>query len=235
MRPPRRQDLLHRLRHQQDPREAGAGSPHDLPDDVFSFLIDAGANFNGYASDITRTYSANNDEFQELIDAMDTAQQAMCDDVKPGVDYKDLHISAHRRIAQLLADFKFVNLSAEEIMESGISGSFFPHGLGHYLGLQVHDVGGLQASEEGGEIPRPDGRPYLRLTRKLEVGHTLTIEPGLYFIEPLLASLKSSDQAGHVNWDKIESFRRYGGIRVEDDVVVTTNGHENLTRPLFEN
>ncbi|MEE8118131.1 MAG: Xaa-Pro dipeptidase [Gammaproteobacteria bacterium] len=206
---------------------------NDLPDQVHSFLIDAGATYNGYASDITRTYSSTQNEFQELINAMDAAQQAICDDVKPGVDYKDLHISANQRIAQLLTDFNLVNLSAEAIVETGISTSFFPHGLGHYLGLQVHDVGGFQASEEGGVIPRPDGHPYLRLTRKLEVGHVITIEPGLYFIEPLLAALSKSEHAKHIDWNKVDSFRCYGGIRVEDDVVVTASGHENITRPLF--
>ena len=199
----------------------------------YSFLIDAGGSFNGYASDITRTYSREKDEFQQLIDAMETMQQELCDEVKPKVNYPDIHFSAHRKVAKILHDFKFVNLDADAIVEKRISSTFLPHGVGHYLGLQVHDVGGFQANAEGKTIPKPEGHPYLRLTREIEPTHVFTIEPGLYFIDPLLSELKKSDNAKHVNWKKVDGFRKYGGIRIEDDVVVTENGHENLTRQAF--
>jgi Xaa-Pro dipeptidase len=198
-----------------------------------SFLIDAGAAFNGYASDITRTYSQKKDEFHDLIEAMNDAQQELCEAIEPKVNYINVHLLAHRKIAEILSKFKFVSLDAEAIVEKKISGTFFPHGVGHYLGLQVHDVGGFQKDAGGTIIAKPEGHPYLRLTRVVEPSHVFTIEPGLYFIEPLLAELRKSPEAKHVNWKKVDDFRKYGGIRIEDDVQVTDNGHENLTRDAF--
>ncbi|HUP44796.1 MAG TPA: Xaa-Pro dipeptidase [Thermoanaerobaculia bacterium] len=199
-----------------------------------SFLIDAGAQYNGYASDITRTYSSRRDEFQEMIQAMDEAQLELCDAVAPRVNYPDVHMLAHRKIAEMLRRFRFVDLDADAIVEKRISSTFFPHGVGHLLGLQVHDVGGFQADPQGKTIPKPEGHPFLRLTRIVEPTQAFTIEPGLYFINPLLAQLKNSDNARYVKWDKVDEFRKYGGIRIEDDVVVTDNGHENLTRQAFQ-
>ena len=199
-----------------------------------SFLIDAGAAYNGYASDITRTYSANeHDEFHDLIAAMDEAQQAICDEVKPGINYPDLHLLAHHRIADILARFDFISLEADAIVAKRISSAFFPHGVGHYLGLQVHDVGGFMADKSGKTIPKPEGHPYLRLTRVVEPTMVFTIEPGFYFIEPLLGELQKSAEGKYVNWEKVDRFRKYGGIRIEDDVAVTEGGCENLTRDAF--
>ncbi|HEX9163783.1 MAG TPA: Xaa-Pro dipeptidase, partial [Thermoanaerobaculia bacterium] len=122
----------------------------------YSFLIDAGASYNGYASDITRTYSEKKDEFRELIGAMDKMQQSLCAEVKPKVNYPDLHLMAHRKVAEILRDFEFVkDLDADGIVEKRISSTFLPHGVGHYLGLQVHDVGGFQKNAEGGSIAKP--------------------------------------------------------------------------------
>jgi Xaa-Pro dipeptidase len=201
--------------------------------DRYSFLIDAGASFNGYASDITRTYSQRRDEFADLIKAMDKAQLELCDAVVPKAHYPDIHLLAHRKVAELLKEFKFVDLDADAIVEKRISSTFLPHGVGHYLGLQVHDVGGFQKDPEGTTIPKPEGHPYLRLTRIVEPSHVFTIEPGLYFIEPLLADLQKSENAKYVKWKKVDAFRKFGGIRIEDNVVVTDNGHDNLTREAF--
>lgn len=203
------------------------------PARTFSFLIDAGTTYKGYASDITRTYSSEDDEFQALINAMDAAQQAMCAEIRPGLDYKTLHLGAHTKIAGILKEFDFISVDAEDAVASGISSSFFPHGLGHYLGLQVHDVGGFMEDTSGKTIAKPEGHPFLRLTRSIDVHQVMTIEPGLYFIDSLLAELKSGDNSRHVNWDKVDAFRKYGGVRVEDDVRVSENGHENLTRNAF--
>jgi Xaa-Pro dipeptidase len=201
-----------------------------------SFLIDAGASWNGYASDVTRTYSANeSDEFHDLIAAMDEAQQAICDEVKPGVAYPDLHLAAHQRVANILARFDFVSLDPQAIVEKRISSTFLPHGVGHFLGLQVHDVGGFMADRSGKTIEKPEGHPYLRLTRTIEPRQVFTIEPGFYFIEPLLAELQKSDNAQYVNWPKVDAFRKFGGIRIEDDLAVTETGYENLTRNAFAN
>ncbi|MGH8369494.1 MAG: Xaa-Pro dipeptidase, partial [Gammaproteobacteria bacterium] len=198
-----------------------------------AFLIDAAAQINGYAADVTRTYSTEPDEFQALIEALDAEQQKLAAKVRPGLDYMALHLEAHHVIAGLLHDFEFVNLPAVEIVNSGISSAFFPHGLGHLLGLQVHDVGGRQAAPEGGEIPRPDGHPHLRTTRPLAENAVVTIEPGLYFIPSLLAGLKAGANGRHVNWSKVDGFRKFGGIRIEDNVVARPAGPENLTRDAF--
>ena len=200
----------------------------------FSFLIDAGASFNGYASDITRTYSEKKDEFRDLINAMDKMQLSIVDAVAPKVNYPELHAMAHKGVAEILRDFKFVNdLDADAIVERRISSAFFPHGVGHYLGLQVHDVGGFQREAKGGTIAKPEGHPYLRLTRVVEPSHVFTIEPGLYFIEPLLSELQKSENSKYINWKKVDEFRKYGGVRIEDNILVTDNGRENLTREAF--
>jgi len=199
-----------------------------------SFLIDAGASFHGYASDITRTYAAPHaSEFQALIDAVDAAQRGFVAKVKKGQSYPELHIHAHHALAGILRDQDFIRLSPESAVETGVSSIFFPHGLGHMLGLQVHDVAGFQKDENGGTIPRPPGHPYLRFTRTLEPRMVTTIEPGIYFIDLLLAELKNKPQARDVNWDKVDAFRRFGGIRIEDDVVCTDGAPENLTRDAF--
>ena len=200
----------------------------------YSFLIDAGASTNGYASDITRTYSAKADAFQELVGAMDESQQSIAAAVKPGVHYPDLHMMAHRKVAELLVRFNLVNgVDAEGIVKNRISSTFLPHGVGHYIGLQVHDVAGFHADATGTLIPKPDGHPFLRLTRKIEPRMVFTIEPGVYFIDSLLAELKKSENARFMNWSRIDAFRKFGGVRIEDDIVVTDNGHENLTRDAF--
>ena len=199
-----------------------------------SFLIDAGASFHGYASDITRTYAAPHaSEFQALIDAVDAAQRGFVAKVKKGQSYPELHIHAHHALAGILREQDFIRLSPESAVETGVSSIFFPHGLGHMLGLQVHDVAGFQKDENGGTIPRPPGHPYLRFTRTLEPRMVTTIEPGIYFIDLLLAELKNKPQARDVNWDKVDAFRRFGGIRIEDDVVCTEGAPEILTRDAF--
>jgi Xaa-Pro dipeptidase len=99
--------------------------------------------------------------------------------------------------------------------------------------LQVHDVGGFMADRSGQTIPVPDGHPYLRLTRVVDTGMFFTIEPGLYFIESLLGDLQKSANTKHVDWAKVDAFRKYGGIRIEDDILITENGHENFTRAAF--
>jgi Xaa-Pro dipeptidase len=199
-----------------------------------SFLIDAGASFHGYASDITRTYAAPSaGEFQMLIDAVDHAQRGFVAKVRDGQSYPELHDHAHHVLAGILRDQGFLRMSPESAVESGVSTAFFPHGLGHPLGLQVHDVAGFQKDDTGGTIPRPAAHPYLRFTRTLQPRMVVTIEPGIYFIDLLLAKLKEQPQSREVNWDKVDRFRHYGGIRIEDDVVCTSVEPENLTRDAF--
>src|SRR5438477_422068 len=139
---------------------------------------------------------------------MDEAQQSLVAAVKPNIAYPDIHMLAHRRVAELLVRFQFVrDLDAEAIVDKRISSAFLPHGVGHYLGLQVHDVGGFLADPTGNTIPKPEGHPYLRLTRKIEPRMVFTIEPGFYFIESLLADLRKSDDAKYVDWSTRDLFR----------------------------
>ena len=208
-----------------------------VPGTVRSFLIDAGCTVNAYASDITRTYAARDgagqeDGFAELVAAMDTMQQGLNKVVRAGLDYRDLHLQAHREIAGILESFGIINVPADDAVASGLSSVFYPHGLGHFIGLQTHDVSGL-TDNEGRAIPRPEGHPFLRLTRVLAAGNVLTIEPGLYFIEPLLQQWKENGDASAVNWDRVEALKPYGGIRIEDNLVVTETGSNNLTRKAF--
>ena len=199
-----------------------------------SFLIDAGGRHLGYASDITRTYSAKRDGFAELVDALDAAQQALICEVRPGVSYVDLHDRMHREVGRLLHAFGFVSCSPEAAFEAGITDAFFPHGLGHLLGLQTHDVGGHLADARGTVAPPPERYPTLRLTRTVEAGHVFTVEPGLYFIPLLLDALRDDAKAAaEVVWPKVEAFLPYGGVRIEDNVVVMADGTENLTRDAF--
>jgi Xaa-Pro dipeptidase len=200
-----------------------------------SFLIDAGASAAGYASDITRTHAATEaTEFQALIDSVDAAQRGFVSKVRAGQSYPDLHIHAHHVLAGVLREHGFIRMSEESAVESGVTAAFFPHGLGHPIGLQVHDVAGFQQNERGGSIARPAEHPYLRMTRVLEPGMVVTIEPGLYFIDMLLDELKAKPQASDVDWAKVDHFRQFGGIRIEDDVVCTGDAPENLTRDAFE-
>jgi Xaa-Pro dipeptidase len=198
-----------------------------------SFLIDAGAQFRGYAADITRTWPAGDPEFAALVAGMDALQRALAGGIRAGRDYRDVHLEAHRAIGQLLGDAGIVRCDADTAVAEGVTSVFFPHGIGHLLGLQVHDVAGLAASAAGGEIPRPAGHPFLRLTRVLEPGFVVTVEPGLYFIDLLLEAARADGRGRHIDWDAVERLKPFGGIRIEDDVVCTTAAPENLTRDAF--
>lgn len=204
------------------------------PKSVRSFLLDAGASHGGYAADITRTHAMDRgSEFQAFIDAVERAELELCGKVRAGMDYRQLHLDAHVALARVLEDFGFITCGAEEAVATGLSSSFFPHGIGHGLGLQVHDVAGFAASDAGGTIDKPQGHPYLRLTRELAPGMVVTIEPGLYFADMLLEDLKAGSNAGRVDWNRVEAFRSYGGVRIEDNVVCTDGEPVNLTREEF--
>jgi Xaa-Pro dipeptidase len=198
-----------------------------------SLLIDAGAEFAGYASDITRTYSHRDSDFTALIGKMDRMQQSLCAAVKPGVDWREIHLQTHRLLAGVLREADITTCSAEEAVDSATTSVFLPHGIGHLLGLEVHDVGGFMRSPDGGDIARPDGHPYLRLTRVLEEGFVVTMEPGLYFIPQLLDGARADERSRRINWSRVDSLRKFGGIRIEDDLAVTARGYENLTRDAF--
>lgn len=193
-----------------------------------SLLIDAGCRFRGYCSDITRTTAADSEpRFAALIAGLESLQRRLCDAVAPGIDYIELHRKTHLGIAALLSASELVSgLDDNVLVEQGITRAFFPHGLGHLLGIQVHDVGGKPVSP-------PADAPFLRLTRPLETGMVLTVEPGLYFIPSLLEPLMAGKLARHINRGLVSELAGCGGIRIEDNVLVTDTGSRNLTRPFL--
>jgi len=190
------------------------------PDESRSFLIDAGAQVHGYASDITRTYANDDQRFQALIDRMETMQLNIVSQVRAGIDYSDLHIGTHKLLAEVLVDAELASGDPDTLLETGVTSAFFPHGLGHLLGIQVHDVGGFMENESGTTIDPPSGHPFLRLTRVLEENMVLTIEPGLYAIDMLLENLRGTPAESHVNWSTVDWLRPFGGIRIEDNIRV---------------
>ena len=213
------------LHYQHQEREA--------PSQHYSFLIDAGAQYHTYAADVTRTYASSDGDFAALIAGMESLELQLSAQVRSGVDYANIHLDAHLRIASLLHDAGVITMPAADAVKSGLSAVFFPHGVGHLLGLQVHDVAGFSVDEKGTQKARPQGHPYLRLTRTLEPGFVVTIEPGLYFIDMLLEEARNGAHGKHINWRRVDEFRPYGGIRVEDNVACTAGEPENLTRSAF--
>ena len=205
----------------------------EAPAALRSFLIDAGAQVHGYAADITRTHAFEDPYFADLVLRMDAMQKTIVAEVRQGVDFRQLQIMTHRHLADLLVDAELASGNADTLLSTGVTSAFFPHGLGHLLGVQVHDVGGHQERPSGGNIDPPSGHPFLRLTRILEEDMVLTIEPGLYVIDMLLRQLKGTDGDQHVNWDTVDRLRPFGGIRIEDNVRVTASNPENLTRDAF--
>jgi Xaa-Pro dipeptidase len=203
------------------------------PEQSRSLLIDAGATHLGYASDITRTHAAQPGLFADLVIAMHNAQQSLCAAVRPAVEWRDLHLESHRQVAQILCQAGVLLANPDEAVASGLTSTFLPHGLGHLLGIQVHDVAGFRNDPEGALIEAPPGHEALRLTRTLKAGFVVTVEPGIYFIDSLLNQLRTGALATRVEWRLVDALRPFGGIRIEDDVLVTSGGHENLTREAF--
>lgn len=203
----------------------------------FVMLIDAGAQVRGYAADITRTVAAPHcdSRFAALVDGMEKIELQLCNAVKPGLPYGDLHHQGHLAIAGLLKDHGLLKASPEEAVEKGLSRPFFPHGLGHHLGIQVHDVAGKQGGPDGTLAPPPVQHPTLRTTRTIDVGQVFTVEPGLYFIPMLLRPFRENEHKAKFHWTLIDELTPCGGIRIEDNLLVTASGHRNLTRPHLPN
>ena len=204
------------------------------PSQLHSLLIDAGAQRHGYASDITRTYAAVGGDFESLVQGMDAVQQSLCAAVRPGIDWRDLHLTAHHLLAELLIEQQLIHADPEDAVQRGLTSVFLPHGLGHLLGLQVHDVAGRLPDPDGPTLDPPAGHPYLRLTRVLEPGFVVTMEPGLYFIDSLLEKAMTGAHGNLINWRRVQALRACGGIRIEDNLLVTDGGCENLTRDAFD-
>ena len=205
------------------------------PGDGAVLLIDAGTQRHGYACDITRTHCADRapECFHRLVDDLERAQQALCESVRPGLTFMDLQTRTHEHVARILLEHGIVrDCSPSEAIESGLTSVFLPHGIGHLLGLHVHDVAGKQADASGTPIPAdPHVRfRYLRSYRTMAPRMLFTVEPGIYFIDVLLDDARRDARGEHIDWRKLESYRPCGGVRIEDNVCVTESGHENLTR-----
>lgn len=196
-----------------------------------SFLIDAGARCRGYAADITRTWSAQpRGEFAALVEALDHAQQDLVENLRCGRSYVDVHEDAQLAVAVILEDFGIVEMAPDDMVATGVSNVFLPHGVGHHLGLQVHDTGGKLAGPDGAPIPQPEAWPFLRNLRPVEEGNVFTIEPGIYFIDSLLDHLRGSPLGSNVDWELVNVLRPFGGIRIEDNVWMGPDGPDNLSR-----
>ncbi|MBL8603376.1 MAG: Xaa-Pro dipeptidase [Myxococcales bacterium] len=198
-----------------------------------TLLLDAGSTCMGYCSDITRTFfrdarGASASVFAELLGGMEALQKTLCAEVRVGTPYEALHDRSHALLGELLARCGVVQ-SAERAVDEGVTRAFYPHGLGHSLGLQCHDVGCA--------LLKPRGEnPFLRNTSVIAPDQVFTIEPGLYFIESLLKPMREAAPSGLVDWQLVDALTPFGGIRIEDDVVVTDDPArpiDNLTRPFL--
>jgi len=204
----------------------------DVGGDSKVLLIDAGCRHHGYCSDITRTYARDSahDVFRSLLSDMDKLTLSLVEKAQVGTPYFEIHQAAHDGVLEMLMSHDIVNGDRDALSEAKISSLFFPHGIGHLLGLQVHDVGGYFADDHGALAPPPENHKFLRLNRKMEPGMVFTIEPGLYFIPILLDPERDSDRGKMIHWDLVDTLAPLGGMRIEDNVHVTANGPENLTR-----
>ena len=192
-----------------------------------SLLLDAGASFCGYDSDITRTAvkgtGAAADTFRGLLAGMEKLQQELCARAVPGIPYEQLHNQCHELLAEVLRNTKIARASADELVSSGLTRVFLPHGLGHSLGLQTHDVGCRNT------LPEPRN-PFLRNTAPVAAGQVFTIEPGCYFIDLLLKEARTQPHAAAIDWQLVDALTPFGGVRIEDDLVVQAGAPENMTR-----
>lgn len=201
---------------------------HPRTRDAESLLVDAGATFLGYASDITRTWvkgtGSTASTFAELVSGLEEAQKELCAAVKVDSGYESLHEESHRRVASILKASGLGKGSPDELVAGGVTRAFYPHGLGHSLGLQCHDVGCALVK------PKPEN-PWLRNTSTIETSQCFTVEPGIYFIDHLLAELRAGAHASLVDWKAVDAIAPMGGIRIEDDLYVRGPGNiANLTR-----
>ena len=210
---------------------------HNILKDGQLLLLDGGAEAqSGYATDVTRTWPVNgvfNGLQRRAYEAVLQAQKESIAQLAVGVRYRDIHMTTCRVLAEFLKEEKIVNCTVEEILEHGTHALFFPHGVGHLIGLDVHDM------EHFGDIPTyPNGRKrssqfgtgYLRLDVDLQPNMVVTIEPGFYIIPAILQNDDLVAPHRHrINWEVLEHWKGFGGIRIEDDVRITKTESENLT------
>lgn len=204
-------------------------------------LNDSGAE-NGmfYAGDITRTipvskkFTEKQKEIYNLVLKMELSSIAA---LKPGIQYKEVHLLANRILLEGLNDLGFVKGNIDEMLTEGVQGLFMPHGLGHAIGLDVHDMEDLGENyvgyRDGLERSTQLGLKSLRMAKELEEGYVITVEPGLYFIPELIDKWKSEKKfTNFINYDKLEGYKDFGGVRIEDNCLITADGQKTLGKPI---
>ena len=210
------------------------GNPSDAPLEAGRLaLCDAGCELNDYCSDHTRTMPVSGTFTQrqlEIYSIVEACHDYVLDVAKPGVRYMDVHFAVCRMMTERLKELGLMQGDTDEAVRAGAHALFLPHGLGHMMGMDVHDMEGLGQIYVGfDEETRPNleqfGTNCLRMGRKLEEGFVVTDEPGIYFIPQLIDEWRNS---GHCKeflcFDKIETYKDFGGIRIEDDVLITKDG-----------
>jgi Xaa-Pro aminopeptidase len=218
-------EVLHNHHHHHELKEG------DL------LLVDVGSESpGGWAADVTRTWPVTgrySSTQRELYEVVLRAQRATIAAVRPGVRYRDVHLTAHRELARGLVELGILRGDPEELVADGVSALLFPHGVGHLIGLDVHDMEDLgdRAGYAPGRTRSPEfGHRFLRLDRDLEPGMAVTIEPGLYVVPAILENAQLTARVGdRLNLGRLAQFADVRGIRIEDDVLVTADGHEVLT------
>ncbi len=200
-------------------------------------LADVGADVASvYASDITRTFPVDHtftSQQKDIYNIVLKANEDIIAALKPSVYYKDMHLKASQIIAEGLKAIGLMKGNAVDAVEAGAHALFMPHGLGHMIGLDVHDMEDLGEKHVGysedTERSKQFGTAHLRLAKKLDTGNVLTVEPGIYFIPPLINRWQSERKfTEFINYDKLDDYYNFGGIRIEDDVLITANGHRVL-------
>ncbi|GAB5031301.1 peptidase d [Nannochloropsis oceanica] len=212
-----------------------AGAPNDrLIREGDMLLLDMGAEYKCYTSDITCSFPATgrfSADQRMIFECVQAMQFAVLDALKPGVAWVDMHALAYRVGLEKLVEGGLLKGGVEEMMKENLMSFFMPHGLGHFMGLDVHDVGGFPPSL-GLKRDERKGFKNLRTGRRMEVGMVITVEPGVYFIDLLMDELVGDERVNKfVNVEMLESrFRGFGGVRLEDDVVIVEGGVRNMTR-----
>jgi len=204
-------------------------------------VIDSGAESSlHYASDITRTIPVDGkftDRQREIYSIVLEAQKTAIASIKPGIMYKEIHLLSAKIMAEGLKELGLMKGDTEEAVRSGAHALFFPHGLGHMMGLDVHDMENLGEDHVGYDetVKRSDqfGLAYLRLAKELKKDYVLTVEPGIYFIPALIDKWASENNFSEfIQYNGLEDYRDFGGIRIEDDVLVTEEGSRVLGKEI---
>lgn len=211
-----------------------AGAPNDSKVDCDSMvLLDMGAEYYRYSSDITRTWPASG-RFSPRQRAIYTAvldiQMAIFARLKPGVSWIEMHLLAHRMVCERLLALGVLRGEIDELDRNMVGNIFMPHGLGHLLGIDTHDVGGFPP--DGDPRPTTPNLSALRCGRILQSGMIVTVEPGIYFNWSVLEDYIGGGETGCARFfvlEELEKYRGFGGVRIEDDVLITEDGYENLT------